>query len=481
MSWKILDKTGAVKTTDASGISNPTQTILTAASGTYTVPAGCTRIFVECVGQGGGGGGVNCATSGQVAIASGGGGGAYAASLIVNPSASYAYAVGQGANGGAAGANNGTAGADTSFGGGIILAKGGGAGNGTANTAAPQYTSGVAGGVGSSCVGQITIDGGGSYTAWSPAATIGIPGAGGAGAVYGVSHQTAEVTTAGNGANGRGYGGGGQGGYRVASTGTQSGGNGANGVIIVTEYYGQPNFTVNTNQITAPAFVTTGLTGATATSRYAGATASGPPSTGNWGVGDYIVDQSGAMWICTVAGSPGTWIAVDDAGRSNPVLRAEFGGSWLAGSGAGSFFCNMDSTPKAAGTLGNQVLSLMFPGTEDVAPTGYKVQWKMKVVYTTNNTNPAVTAVWAPWEITSVGGGAGGYTETGAGAFSSPSTGSVVINAAAFSEANSAWADGSGNLTAGHMYGMGVNLNQNVAANSALRWRGQLWRRFIKA
>ena len=53
-----------------------------------------------------------------------------------------------------------------------------------------------------------------------------------------------------------------------------------------------------------------GLTGATAASRYAGATASGAPTSGTFAVGDYVVDQSGSFWICTTAGSPGTWTQV---------------------------------------------------------------------------------------------------------------------------------------------------------------------------
>lgn len=50
-----------------------------------------------------------------------------------------------------------------------------------------------------------------------------------------------------------------------------------------------------------------GLTGAVAASRYAGATVSGAPQTGTFAVGDFVIDQSGAIWICTAAGSPGTW------------------------------------------------------------------------------------------------------------------------------------------------------------------------------
>jgi hypothetical protein len=57
-------------------------------------------------------------------------------------------------------------------------------------------------------------------------------------------------------------------------------------------------------------FAPTGVTGATATSKYVGATSSGHPTSGTHAVGDYTVDQTGSFWICTGAGTPGTWIQV---------------------------------------------------------------------------------------------------------------------------------------------------------------------------
>lgn len=63
-----------------------------------------------------------------------------------------------------------------------------------------------------------------------------------------------------------------------------------------------------TGNQTAPAFVASGLTGATSASRYVGATASGAPSSGTFAVGDFALDQTGVIWICTAAGTPGTWI-----------------------------------------------------------------------------------------------------------------------------------------------------------------------------
>ena len=65
--------------------------------------------------------------------------------------------------------------------------------------------------------------------------------------------------------------------------------------------------------ISQEAIGATGLPGATAASRHAGATASGAPTTGTFAVGDFIVDQTGAMYVCTVAGTPGTWVALRNA------------------------------------------------------------------------------------------------------------------------------------------------------------------------
>lgn len=65
--------------------------------------------------------------------------------------------------------------------------------------------------------------------------------------------------------------------------------------------------------------VSAALTGATAASRHAGATASGAPVAGTFAVGDFVVDQTGSLWICTVAGTPGAWVRAG-AAASRVVL-----------------------------------------------------------------------------------------------------------------------------------------------------------------
>src|SRR5262252_1213613 len=218
----------------------PTRQIFqTAGTGTYTTPAGCRAILVECVGGGGGGGGCNTGTSGQVSAGGGGGGGGYSASLIANPVASYAYQVGAGCAGGAAGANNGATAAaanDTTFGSSLIVAKSGGPGTGVASSATTSSAQGGSPAVGALGAGDIKVDGSGGGPGFCAASGIGFGGRGGAGAVYGSARNEA-VSVAQNGQVGTGPGGGGSGGCRTSSTGTHSGGAGHDGIIIVTEYY----------------------------------------------------------------------------------------------------------------------------------------------------------------------------------------------------------------------------------------------------
>lgn len=49
------------------------------------------------------------------------------------------------------------------------------------------------------------------------------------------------------------------------------------------------------------------LTGSTATSGYVGGTTTGAPASGPHVLGDFSIAQDGAVWICTTAGTPGTF------------------------------------------------------------------------------------------------------------------------------------------------------------------------------
>lgn len=85
-------------------------------------------------------------------------------------------------------------------------------------------------------------------------------------------------------------------------------------------------------------------TGATQASRYVGATASGAPVAGTFAVGDFVIAQDGGVFVCTVAGTPGTWVAVGGSGLptgwtqdgSNPANVNTHGGDLVDDFGGGN-------------------------------------------------------------------------------------------------------------------------------------------------
>jgi hypothetical protein len=64
------------------------------------------------------------------------------------------------------------------------------------------------------------------------------------------------------------------------------------------------------NALQAPAMTAAGINDATAASRYAGATTGGHPTSGTFLTGDFVVDQTGNIWVCTAGGTPGTWVSM---------------------------------------------------------------------------------------------------------------------------------------------------------------------------
>lgn len=78
-----------------------------------------------------------------------------------------------------------------------------------------------------------------------------------------------------------------------------------------------------TGIVTAPALAISGLTGAVTASRYVGGTATVAPTTGTFAVGDFVISANGATWVCTVAGTPGTWVQMNSgtyAPKASPTF-----------------------------------------------------------------------------------------------------------------------------------------------------------------
>ena len=88
-----------------------------------------------------------------------------------------------------------------------------------------------------------------------------------------------------------------------------------------------------TGQLVVPDVSVSGLTGATAPSRYVGGTTSGAPTTGTFAVGDFVIDQTGKVWVCTIAGTPGTWTVVGPTPATTVTGPDAFGAAAVVGTG----------------------------------------------------------------------------------------------------------------------------------------------------
>ena len=150
-----------------------------------------------------------------------------------------------------------------------------------------------------------------------------------------------------------------------------------------------------TGIVPASAFAPAGLTGATAASRYVGATASGAPASGTFAVGDFVIDQGGKAWICTTAGSPGTWTQLAGGG-GNALTVEEVDGSPTDSAVTKIVFPNgtlsiashiATYTPAASGggdfvtvdqvNLAADATSVRFPASGSL-PTGYGA-WRLTI------------------------------------------------------------------------------------------------------
>lgn len=64
-----------------------------------------------------------------------------------------------------------------------------------------------------------------------------------------------------------------------------------------------------------------GLTGAVQPTRYVGGTTSGAPTSGTFAQGDFVISANGHVWVCTVAGTPGTWVSHTDGLAARMVAQ----------------------------------------------------------------------------------------------------------------------------------------------------------------
>jgi len=232
-------------------LSSPGSTAFTAvniqtftSSGTYTPTTGMKYCIVEIVAGGGGGGGGTSNNANSV-ISGGGGGGAYTRGIFnaATIGASKPVTIGTGGSGGG---STGNTGGTSSFGSLLSVAGGlGGVGNEPSSTGG---NASAAGGSGGSAItsGSFSIQGCPGDNGWmidvNQAGILGISGYGGSTFMGEESAapiiNTGVVGSGSNGTNGLVYGGGGSGAVANNSLGpiVYTGGTGAAGICVITEY-----------------------------------------------------------------------------------------------------------------------------------------------------------------------------------------------------------------------------------------------------
>lgn len=203
------------------------QVFSTAGSGTYTLPTLPTPLYIVVESVGAGGGGAS-AIGGMAQVSAGGagGGGGYAKKTISTPASTYAYTVGAGGIAGGGGGADGGDGGSTSF---SILAVATGGSGGVYAAAASSSANGIGGAGGIGTAGDLIFSGNaGTDTAIGNTVGGGYVlsgGIGGSSLYAGGGHDNGLSPGAGAG------------GAAVSGPGTNNGHAGADGMIIVTEFY----------------------------------------------------------------------------------------------------------------------------------------------------------------------------------------------------------------------------------------------------
>lgn len=212
--------------------SGPMKMTVFTASGNFNKSPGVKRIEVTVVGGGASGGGSFATGASQVSCGGGGGGGGTAIKVIDAALLAASEVVTVGVGGAAVASANGNNGGNSQFGA-HCTANGGNAAQGSAAGA----TCGAHGGPGGTAIGgDLNIQGGGGMT--GVIASFSVQGGGGAGGSSSMGGGArAKLFNNGAGDAGGLYGGGGAGAAGGQSVAALAGGAGANGVVIVKEYF----------------------------------------------------------------------------------------------------------------------------------------------------------------------------------------------------------------------------------------------------
>lgn len=236
----LYNKAGILVPPAIRGFMLGTRTVLVA-TGDFIPNRYAKLIYFQIVGGGGGGKNAANSSAGQIVLGGGGGGGGYAEMLYPAVPQGFTFTLGTGGSGASGGAGG------TSS---IVLKVGVAFPAGTGTTTILQAIGGAAGATIATGTSQIfsspgNVSFGVSVTslvvatrlggiAYRDSGTVAKSGKGG-NSTLGMGGRS--IIAHGVGTNGGSYGGGGSGGMSVNAAGATNGGNGADGVCIIWEYY----------------------------------------------------------------------------------------------------------------------------------------------------------------------------------------------------------------------------------------------------
>ena len=125
-----------------------------------------------------------------------------------------------------------------------------------------------------------------------------------------------------------------------------------------------------------------------------GMTASGHPTTGTHTQNTVCFDEAGGIWLCTVTGTPGTWIQLNAAG-GGPVGWGNYDAHAIVSGPGLSFLLDPN-----AGTPGFDYSGGVSPFVDVVFPANSLTIVELAVTFQASN-NPTVAEVQMNWYLTS--------------------------------------------------------------------------------
>lgn len=149
--------------------------------------------------------------------------------------------------------------------------------------------------------------------------------------------------------------------------------------------------------------VAAALTGATQATRYVGATTSGAPVSGTFAKGDFIVAQNGHLFVCTTAGSPGTWVDVGSVGNA---VTSVFSRTGAVVATSGDYTLNQIGNATADYSINSHKLTnLTDPGSaQDAATKAYVDAQALSGGTWVKLASSKLSSAAASFDITSIGG-----------------------------------------------------------------------------